>query len=277
MTHIAQERHALPGDHPADEIQMPFRGGGFTAQRRPIAALIFFLLLLIVWEGAVRLQLVSSLFLPAPTTIIQTLTDMLVSGELWRHVSVSLMRIVVGWSLGTIAGLVIGVAIGLWSNARAIGIPVVASLFPIPKIALMPLLIVWLGIGEVSKIMTLVLGVGFPTIITVYSAIDAAPRNLIRMAQSFNVPYWAVVWKVLLPSALASIVAGFRITTSIALVLLIAAEMLGAQYGLGALILSAGNMMLTERLLAGVVCLSILGLALSWCITRLEKRVTRWR
>ncbi len=256
---------------------MAFRGGGFVVQRRRTSALIFFMLWLSAWEAAIRFNLISPLFLPAPTTIVLTLKSMLVSGELWLHVRVSLVRVVIGWSLGTVVGLIIGIAVGLWSTMRAVGIPVVAALFSVPKIALMPLFVVWLGIGELPKIMTIALGVGFPTIINAYSAIDAAPRNLIRMAQSFNLPYWAIVWKVLLPSALSAIVAGFRITTSIALILLVSAEMLGAQHGLGALILGAGNMMLTERLLAGVVLLSILGLTLSWGITRLERRVARWR
>ena len=102
-------------------------------------------------------------------------------------------RIGSGWVLGTVAGVIIGFAIGLSTLARGVGITFISALFPIPKIALLPLLILWLGIGEEPKIATIALGVFFSTAISVYSGVDAVPRNLIRMAQSFNVPFHAIV------------------------------------------------------------------------------------
>ena len=134
-------------------------------------------------------------------------------------------------------------------------------MFPIPKIALLPLLILWLGIGEEPKIATIALGVFFSTAISVYSGVDAVPRNLIRMAQSFNVPFATIVRRVIWPGALPSILAGFRITASVALLLVVSAEMIGADYGIGAFVLQAGNLMQTDQLLAGVVILSLFGLA----------------
>ncbi len=114
---------------------------------------------------------------------------------------------------------------------------------------------------EEPKIATIALGVFFSTAISVYSGVDAVPRNLIRMAQSFNVPFHAIVRRVIWPGALPSILAGFRITASIALLLVVSAEMIGAQYGIGAFVLQAGNLMQTDQLLAGVVILSLFGLA----------------
>ena len=101
----------------------------------------------------------------------------------------------------------------------------------------------------------------FSTAISVYSGVDAVPRNLIRMAQSFNVPFHAIVRRVIWPGALPSILAGFRITASVALLLVVSAEMIGAQCGIGAFVLQAGNLMQTDQLLAGVVMLSLFGLA----------------
>lgn len=256
---------------------VPFRGGGFVLAPRRGAAAVVFVLLLLVWEAAVRWRWVSPLFLPAPSTIAAALHDLARSGLLWQHVSQSLARIALGWSLGTAAGLAVGLGMGVWSLARAVGLPVVSALFPIPKIALLPLLILWLGIGEPSKVATIALGVFFPTVIATYSGIDNVPRNLIRMAQAFNLPRRAVLWKVVLPGALPGILAGFRITASIALILLVAAEMIGAQHGIGAFILSAGNLMQTDQLLAGVLMLSVLGLAIGAALTRIEAWVLRWR
>ncbi len=171
------------------------------------------------------------------------------------------MRIGTGWMLGTVAGVIVGFAIGLSTLARGVGITFISALFPIPKIALLPLLILWLGIGEEPKIATIALGVFFSTAISVYSGVDAVPRNLIRMAQSFNVPFHAIVRRVIWPGALPSILAGFRITASVALLLVVSAEMIGAEFGIGAFVLQAGNLMQTDQLLAGVVILSLFGLA----------------
>ena len=155
--------------------------------------------------------------------------------------------------------------------------PIISALFPIPKIALLPLLILWLGIGEEPKIATIALGVFFSTAISVYSGVDAVPRNLIRMAQSFNVPFRTIVTKVIWPGALPSILAGFRITASIALLLVVSAEMIGAEFGIGAFVLQAGNLMQTDQLLAGMVILSLFGLAVGRLINWLETRLLHWR
>jgi taurine transport system permease protein len=254
-----------------------FRGGGFTIQPRWSAAVVFFAVLLVLWEVASRAGWVSALALPPISAVAQALTDLARSGAFWRNIGDSLFRIVVGWSAGTAAGLGLGIAMGIWSLPRAVGLPAVAALFPIPKIALLPLFILWLGIGEASKVTTIALGVFFPTVIATYSGIDSVPRNLIRMAQSFGLPWPAIVWKIILPGALPAILAGFRISASIALILLVSAEMIGAQYGIGQFILTAGNLMQTDQLLAGVVMLSLLGLVIGIGLTRLERWVLRWR
>jgi NitT/TauT family transport system permease protein len=260
---------------PAREV--PFRGGGFVLARWRGASLAFFATALTVWELAVRGGLISPLFLPAPTEVVAALWNLADSGLLWRHLGVSLVRIAGGWSLGTVAGLAVGLAMGIWSLARAVGLPFVSALFPIPKIALLPLLILWLGIGEAPKIATIALGVFFPTAIAAYSGVDAVPRNLIRMAQSFGLSPGDVVAKVVLPGALPNILSGFRVTASIALILLVAAEMIGAEFGIGAFILATGNMMRTDQLMAGVTLLSLLGLVIGAVLSRLERRLLRWR
>jgi NitT/TauT family transport system permease protein len=200
-----------------------------------------------------------------------------VSGALWQHVAASVVRIGSGWLIGTVAGVIVGFGIGLSTLARGVGITFISALFPIPKIALLPLLILWLGIGEEPKIATIALGVFFSTAISVYSGVDAVPRNLIRMAQSFNVPFHAIVARVIWPGALPSILAGFRITASVALLLVVSAEMIGAQFGIGAFVLQAGNLMQTDQLLAGVVILSLFGLAVGKAINVLETRLLHWR
>ena len=234
-------------------------------------------LVIALWQLAGSAGWVNPLFLPAPSAIAARSTSSRSrarSGIICRCRSCGSAA---GWILGTVAGVIVGFAIGLSSLARGVGITFISALFPIPKIALLPLLILWLGIGEEPKIATIALGVFFSTAISVYSGVDTVPRNLIRMAQSFNVPFHAIVRRVIWPGALPSILAGFRITASVALLLVVSAEMIGAEYGIGAFVLQAGNLMQTDQLLAGVVILSLFGLAVGKLINLLETRLLHWR
>jgi ABC-type nitrate/sulfonate/bicarbonate transport system permease component len=254
-----------------------FRGGGFAPVPRHAAAWIAFALAVGLWQAAISAGVVSPVFLPSPWSILSALYDLAISGALWRHLSVSLLRIGAGWAIGTAAGIALGFAMGVYSLARAVGMPFVSALFPIPKIALLPLLILWLGIGEPSKVATIALGVFFPTAIATFSGIDGVPRGLIRMAQSFDLPFAAILAKIAWPGALPSIIAGFRVSAATALLLVVAAEMIGAQEGIGAFINTAGNLMQTDQLMAGVVVLAVLGLVVGGLLSLLERRLLRWR
>jgi NitT/TauT family transport system permease protein len=257
--------------------EVHFRGGGFLAVPQPMYSWIAFTGIIALWQIAISAGWIDPVFLPSPASICLALWQLTISGDLWTHLSISLMRIGSGWIIGTALGLVIGVAMGLTSTCRAIGMPLVSAIYPVPKIALLPLLILWLGIGETPKIVTIASGVFFPTIIATLSGVDAVPRNLIHMAQSFNLPMRSIVWKVMLPSALPGILAGFRISVSTALILVVAAEMIGAQYGIGAFLLTAGNLMQSDDLMAGVVILSVLGLSIGAILTMVERALLRWR
>jgi ABC-type nitrate/sulfonate/bicarbonate transport system permease component len=277
MLDRAPRQDEPPADATTETRPVKFRGGGFVPGTGRYGGWIALAIAIALWQVADSTSLVNPLFLPAPLSIVRAIYQLALSGALWHHLSYSLMRIGVGWVLGTAAGVAIGFAIGLSSLARSVGITFISALFPIPKIALLPLLILWLGIGEEPKIATIALGVFFSTAISVYSGVDAVPRNLIRMAQSFNVPFSTIVQKVIWPGALPSILAGFRITASVALLLVVSAEMIGAEYGIGAFVLQAGNLMQTDQLLAGVVILSVFGLAVGRLINWLETRLLHWR
>jgi ABC-type nitrate/sulfonate/bicarbonate transport system permease component len=266
-----------PTDANTEPRPVAFRGGGFAPRAGRYSGWIALALVIGLWQAAGSAGWVNPLFLPTPLAIARAIYRLAISGALWQHLSVSIMRIGTGWILGTVAGVIVGFSIGLSSLARGVGITFISALFPIPKIALLPLLILWLGIGEQPKIATIALGVFFSTAISVYSGVDNVPRNLIRMAQSFNVPFHAIVRRVIWPGALPSILAGFRITASVALLLVVSAEMIGAEFGIGAFVLQAGNLMQTDQLLAGVVILSLFGLAVGRLINFLETRLLHWR
>lgn len=265
----------LPVAQPRREVK--FRGGGFIIVSSPRHSVIAFAAIIGLWQAAVSLGWIDRVFLPSPADIVSAIWQLILSGDFWKHLQATLGRIGGGWLLGTVLGLACGIAMGLLSSLRAIGIPMVSALYPIPKIALLPLLILWLGIGEAPKVATIASGVFFPTVIATLGGVDAVPLNLIRMGQSFGLPMRAIVWKIILPSSLPGILAGFRISIATALILVVAAEMIGAQHGVGFFLLTAGNLMQSDELMAGVVILSILGLAFGAVLTLVERTFLSWR
>ncbi len=275
MSNISATTGSVAGQSLRREVD--FRGGGFLEVPKPLYSWLAFAAILLVWQLANSWGWADPVFLPSPVAICRALWQLTVSGDLWANLSISLVRIGSGWIIGAVLGVALGVVMGLSTAGRAIGMPLVSAIYPVPKIALMPLLILWLGIGEAPKVVTIASGVFFPTIIATLAAIDSVPRNLIRMAQSFNLPMRAIIWKVMLPSALPGVLAGFRISVSIALILVVAAEMIGAQYGIGSLLLTAGNLMQSDDLMAGVVILAILGLMIGAVLTAIERNFLRWR
>ena len=256
---------------------VPFRGGGFRpgVSRATGAAVLIVLLLLI--ELGTRTGVISSLTLPRPSDVGATLVRLHSTGLLYDHLWPSLGRLAMGSALGVLAGIAVGTMMGLFTLARAGLVPLVAAIFPIPKIALLPLFVIWFGIGEGSKYALIALGTFTPTVVATYGAVDNVDRTLIRMGQSFGLPWHHIVAKIVLPGALPGILSGLRVSLAIGIILLVAAEMLGATFGIGAYILEAGALYDLERLFAGVFILSVLGVLTSSAIGWLEGRLLAWR
>ncbi|MCO6362296.1 ABC transporter permease subunit [Paracoccus sp. 08] len=256
---------------------VPFRGGGFNPRPMRVVAPVVFVVLIAVLELGTRSGFISGLTMPRPSDVAKTLGNMISTGLMWQHLLPSLQRLLVGGMIGTIAGVTLGTLIGLFTLVRAGLLPLVSALFPIPKIALLPLFVIWFGIDETSKYALIAFGVFTPTVVSTFGAVDNVDRSLIRMGQSFGLSWWAIVSKIVLPGAFPGILSGLRVSLAIGIILLVAAEMLGAQYGIGAYILEAGSLYDLNRLFAGVTVLSVLGLMLSWVIGLVEKRFLDWR
>ena len=234
---------------------VPFRGGGFAPKHLRFFGPATFLAVLAYWWVGTRLGWISPIAMPTPMEVARALIDMVQTGELWQHLGASLQRLLIGGAIGGISGVIVGFAIG----------------------ALLPLFIIWFGIGESSKYATIAFGVFSPMVIAAFGGVDGVDRNLIRMAQSFGLPTRDIIAKIVLPGALPALLSGIRIAASIGIILLTAAEMIGAQYGVGAMVLASGNLMQTDRLIAGVLILSALGLTVAFLIGCVEKTVLKWR
>lgn len=163
------------------------------------------IVLLIIWELICRAGIVSPLFLPSPTGILSALADMVAGGEIAASLAASMYRIILGFVLGSVIGLAVGLFTGTSALIDRIGSPIVNALYPIPKIALLPLFILWLGIGELSKVTIIALGVFFPVAMNTYSGVKNVDPLLIKVAVSFNATRWMTLKKVVLPAALPMI------------------------------------------------------------------------
>ena len=254
-----------------------FRGGGFAPKSVRWIGAVVFIALIAVAEIGTQTGWISALTLPKPSDVLDTFVQLYQSGLLWKHLTPSLTRLLVGALLGVSVGISVGVLIGLFSYIRSGLVPLVAAIFPIPKIALLPLFVIWFGIDEGSKYALIAFGTFTPTVVATYGAVDNVDRTLIRMGQSFGLSWWSIVRKIVLPGAMPGILSGLRISLAIAIILLVAAEMLGAEYGIGAYILEAGSLYDLERLFVGVAILSLLGIGVSAAIGAIERYLLRWR
>ncbi|PWA10649.1 ABC transporter permease [Pueribacillus theae] len=250
----------------------------FLEQKIPLYASVLGIAgLIILWEAVCQLGIVPPLFLPAPSAIILAGWDMLTNGELVDNLLASLYRIVIGYSIGATVGILVGLILGFSRWFDAIGTPIVYSIYPIPKIALLPLFILWLGIGELSKVTIIALGVFFPVVINTYSGVKSVDQMLIKAAVTFGSNYFNVIRKVILPGALPMIFAGLKLAAGTSLLLLVAAEMIAAQKGIGSMVLHYGNLMITTKLMVGVLILSLLGLTFNRVLQWIEYKLLPWK
>lgn len=235
------------------------------------------LALMALWQVVCSTGWVSELFLPSPVAILQTGWEMLLSGEIGQNLKASLLRIGWGFAVGSLVGILIGLLTGFSRLLEAVGNPLIYSLYPVPKIALLPLIILWLGIGEVSKVSIISLGVFFPVVINTYSGVRNVDPLLLKVAVSYRTSRLNMIRKVILPAALPVIFAGLKLAAGTSLLLLVAAEMIAAKEGIGAMVLHYGDLMLTTKLMVGVLVLSLLGLIFNRMLDWLERRLIPWK
>jgi len=191
---------------------VPFIGKGFQPKTRSWMGYFVFFIIIFVLELGTSTGVISSLTLPKPSDVLETIIQLFQSGLLFKHLVPSILRLVIGALIGISLGISIGTLIGLFSYFRSGLVPVIAAIFPIPKIALLPLFVIWFGIGEGSKYALIALGSFTPTVVATYGAVDNVDRTLIRMGQSFGLSWISIVYKIVLPGAMPGILSGLRIS-----------------------------------------------------------------
>ena len=234
-------------------------------------------LLLTLWEAGARMGWVDVRFFPAPSAILRELIEMLASGELWGHVGVSLTRIAIGYCLGAAPGIVIGIAMGLSAGLRAVVQPIVHATFPIPKVAILPLLILMLGLGEASKYAIIAISVVYLVLINTHEGVRQINPIHFDVARNFGASRWLLFRDVALPGALPQILAGLKTSLGVALLVIVAAEFVGAKSGIGYLIWNSWQIFAVEKMYVGLLATAVLGFVSAGMFELAERLLVPWR
>ena len=266
---------------PAELIRLPLAPDIGQSDRRrarieSLLSVVSPLLILLLWELTVRVHLLDSRIVPAPSMILGTFKSLVVSGELWRHVSDSLTRVFVGLAMGAIPGLVVGTAMGLSPMTRAVVSPLVASLYPIPKIAIFPLVMAIFGIGELSKYVLVAIAVFFFMVINSFSGVANVDRIYWDVGRSFHVSRLRAIFTIALPGALPMIFAGLRLSLGVSLLVLVSAEFVGAKSGIGFLVWNSWQVFDVESMYVGIVVIGLLGWSFFAVMDKIEKHLMPW-
>ena len=253
---------------------------GHSARRRAriekVLGIMSPLLILVLWELIVRAQLLDARIVPAPSMILGTFKSLIESGELMRHVGVSLTRVFVGLLLGAIPGLIVGTLMGLSPMTRAVLSPIIASLYPIPKIAIFPLIMAIFGIGELSKYVLVAIAVFFFMAINSFAGVANVERIYWDVGRSFGASRVRSILTIALPGALPMIVAGLRLSLGVSLLVLVGAEFVGAKSGIGFLVWNSWQVFDVESMYVGIVVIGLLGWAFFAVMDELERRLMPW-
>jgi len=232
--------------------------------------------LICIWEISARVGWLSSRILPEPLAVGRALVELSASGELWLHLRTSLLRALTGFAIGGGSGLALGLLTGTWRHAETALDTTLQMIRNIPALALIPLVILWFGIDESAKLFLLALGVFFPIYLNTFHGIRSVDPALIEMARSYGLRGWPLFRDVVLPSALPSILVGVRFSLGLVWVLLIVAETISAQAGIGFMTMNAREFLQTDVVLVGVLLYALLGKLADVFARGLEKYYLRW-
>lgn len=232
--------------------------------------------ILLVWELCSRGGLLDDRFFPAPTSIVGTFIEMLTSGALIEDAAITLTRIAVGFALGAVPGVLLGLLLGSVRPLRQLLEPIFSSLLPIPKIAIFPLLLLIFGLGETSKYLIIAIGVFFYLFFNTLTGVMQTPPLYNDVAVANGASPIQRRLTVSLPHALPSIFTGTKLAAGGAFVIIAAAEFVGSQSGLGYLIWSAWSTFAVSKMYVGIVTISLLGYLATMLIGLLERRLVPW-
>lgn len=250
----------------------------YLTQEKKILGSLSVALFLLVWElvGGVY-QLINPMFMSAPSLIWKAAVQLFGSGEIWNDLKVSGVEFAWGYLLSVIVAIPFGIAVGWYKKIAYTFDPFINAMNATPRVALLPLIIIWLGIGILSKVGIVFLGAVFPLIINTRDGVKTTPHNLLNAAKSFGASEWQIFKSVVLPSTVPFILTGLRLAIGRALIGVMVGELYAATAGIGFMITVAGATFQTDKVFVGVLIFAIAGMVLTDLVDRWERRFDRWR
>ena len=235
------------------------------------------LIFLAFWETAVALAWVNPLFISSPSRIVHAGYEMFADGSIYPHLAVSGYEFLVGYGVAIVIGVPLGILMGWCGRINAVLDPFVSALYATPRIALLPLLMIWFGIGLMSKIAIVFLGAIFPILVNTITGVRTLHADFVKVARSFGASDRQIFLTVALPSSVPLLLTGLRLGLGHALVGIVVGEMYGATHGLGFLIATSGARFQTDKLMVGILLIAAAGVALTELLRLIERRFERWR
>jgi ABC-type nitrate/sulfonate/bicarbonate transport system permease component len=250
----------------------------YLNQEKKILGTVSVVLFLAVWElvGNVY-QWINPLFMSAPSLILKAAIELFRSGEIWNDLYVSGVEFFWGFILSVVVGIPFGIAVGWYKRAAYIFDPFVNAMNATPRVALLPLIIIWLGIGILSKVGIIFLGSVFPLMINTRDGVKTTPVNLLNAAKSFGASQWQIFGSVVFPSTLPFILTGLRLAVGRALIGVFVGELYAATAGIGFMVTVAGATFQTDKVFVGILIFIIVGLVGTNALDRVERRFDKWR
>jgi len=230
-----------------------------------------------LWQFASDMGWTNQRYVPSPLAIAQAGWDLALSGRLAIDIGASLRRLVIGFVLGAVPGILLGMIMGLNRWVRAAIDPLVAALYPIPKIAILPLLMLAFGLGDASKVAVVAMSVLFLTIINTTTGVVQLDRIYFEVARNYGTPWYKLFTRVILPGALPVIFAGLRISLGVSLVVLVGSEFVTSDAGIGYLIWVSWQTLVVENMFVGIIVITVLGVLSTLFLHEVERLLVPWR
>jgi len=242
-----------------------------------LIGLILPLGLALSWETLVGLGWADGRLLPTPSKVIATLVALAQTGDLGSHILATLQRVVLGFSIGVVAGTLFGAVSGYWTLARRVVDPTLQALRNIPSIAWVPLFILWFGIFETSKVILIAVGVFFPIYLSLSGAILGVDRKLVEVGRIFRFSHREMIARILLPATLPTYLIALRSGLGLGWMFVVAAEFMGAEQGLGFLLIDGQQTGRPAVILASITAFAILGKLTDWLLASVSVRFLTWQ
>ncbi|MGO1508822.1 MAG: ABC transporter permease [Microbacteriaceae bacterium] len=254
-------------------------GRGVWSRRgvRLIGGLLLPVVILVAWQIATTSGFVPTYRLPTPASVFTAGVDLAERGQLWTHIAISVQRVLLGFAIGSLVGLAIAAIVGLSKLGDVLLSPTLAALRAVPSLAWVPLLILWMQIGEESKVTLIAIGAFFPVYTTVADALRHVDPQLVEAGRSFSLRGWSLFRTVQLPAVIPSVMSGLRLALAQSWLFLVAAELIASSMGLGFLLDDSQNNGRVDRILLAIVLLALLGTITNAILGFIERRLLkRW-